>query len=110
MGHGSNPFPKSCIHTSAHLGAWLLCQQSVKSTSVNSGAVAFPNCFANLCAPLRCLNLTCSLLLVFSSWDEKAVQIETTDSRSGSDGHDLGLLGGKQLVNLLHEFVGELLR
>gem|GEM_PF-5189952 len=63
MGHGRNPFPKSCIHTSARLEAWLLCQQSVKSTSVNSGAVAFPNCFANLCAPLRCLNLSCSLLL-----------------------------------------------
>lgn len=109
MGHGSNPFPKSCIHTSAHLGAWLLFQQSAKSTSVNSGVVEFSNCFTILSHPSLCANLTCSLLLVFSSWDEKAVQIETTGSRSGSDGHDFGLLGCEQLVDLLHEFVGELL-
>ncbi len=47
---------------------------------------------------------------VFSPWGKCAVQIESTDSRSESDGHDLGLLGCEQLVDLLHEFVGELLR
>lgn len=68
MGHGSNSFPKGCIYTVAHLGAWLLFQQSAKATSVNSGVVEFSNCFVILLTPRPLCKPLLFAALVFSPW------------------------------------------